>query len=180
MSNEYDLILKAQRGDGRALNDLVTAYMPLVLAIARTFHVNGEELKDMVQVGSIGLMNAARTFKVDGDANFKTYASHCIRNIMCDELKRHKNDVHADQLDEMTEADTGEPETMVIEKESWRRVYDLIYSSIKQNERDVLELYLSGMSYDEIANKLGVSKKKVDNTLFNLRKKIQNILRNNI
>ena len=42
-------------------------------------------------------------------------------------------------------------------------------------ENEVLLMFADGSSYDEIANELGVSKKKVDNTLYRLRKKLKSI-----
>ena len=41
---------------------------------------------------------------------------------------------------------------------------------------NVLKLYLSAMSYQEISDKLGIEKKKVDNTIYSFRKKIKKLI----
>ena len=62
------------------------------------------------------------------------------------------------------------------EKETERLLTDAISSVLNEREMNVLKLYLSAMSYQEISDKLGIEKKKVDNTIYSFRKKIKKLI----
>lgn len=70
---------------------LVGSYLPLVrhvvarIAAGLPAHVDTEEL---FQVGSVGLMNASRSFDTERGVTFKTYAFALIRGAVMDELRR--------------------------------------------------------------------------------------------
>ena len=79
MSDENEMIIKAQSGDGEAESELLIKYSPLVKIIVRSYFVIGVNDDDLIQAGMIGLMKAVRKFDVNnGSASFKTYASACI------------------------------------------------------------------------------------------------------
>ena len=68
------LLMKIKNGDGDALEELVTANMGLVRKIAVRFLSSGTELDDLVQIGVIGMIKAARSFDFSFDTVFSTYA----------------------------------------------------------------------------------------------------------
>lgn len=171
-------IKKAQEGDLAAENDLLTEYAPLVKSIARSFYVIGIDSDDLVQTGMIGLMRAVRTFKADGNASFKTYASHCIRNNIVDAIRKQKtapvSDVDLEDI--FLPSDENEPSRLYIEDETTRLLSEAISSVLSEREMNVLKLYLNAMSYQEISERLGIEKKQVDNTIYSFKKKIKKIL----
>lgn len=65
--------------DRRALDRIVRAHLRLVIAIAARFRNYGLPMSDLIQEGSIGLMQAAERFDLDRDVRFSTYASWWIR-----------------------------------------------------------------------------------------------------
>lgn len=69
-----DLIDLAQSGDTVALEKLITQNMGLVKNIARRFVGRGTEYEDLVQIGSIGMIKAARSFDRSFGTVFSTYA----------------------------------------------------------------------------------------------------------
>ncbi len=69
-----DLIDLAQSGDTAALEKLITQNMGLVKNIARRFVGRGTEYEDLVQIGSIGMIKAARSFDRSFGTVFSTYA----------------------------------------------------------------------------------------------------------
>ncbi len=176
MQDEVQLILKAQAGDAQAMNDVLISFAPLVKSISRAFHIIGADREDLSQIGMIGLMNAVRTYRTDGAAKFKTYATKCVRNIMLDAVRKQKSAVQTVNLDESAEDVSSEPEKLYLDSEAQSILNDTIAAALNDTEKEVLALYLDAMSYAEISKKLGMTKKKVDNTIYSLRKKIKKIL----
>lgn len=68
------LLIKIKNGDGGALDELVSANMGLVRKIAQRFSALGVETEDLIQIGSIGMIKAARSFDFSFDTVFSTYA----------------------------------------------------------------------------------------------------------
>ena len=67
-------IRRVQAGDRRAEEALLRENMPLVAAIARRYQNCGLNQEDMMQLGSIGLLQALRRFDPDRGLCFSTYA----------------------------------------------------------------------------------------------------------
>jgi RNA polymerase sigma-32 factor len=88
--HEHDL---AQRWrdlrDERALHELITAYLRLVVAMASRFRHYGLPMSDLVQEGNVGLMQAAMRFEPDRQVRFSTYASWWVRSAMQDFVLRN-------------------------------------------------------------------------------------------
>ena len=61
--------------DERALHELTTAYMRLVVAMASRFRHYGLPMSDLVQEGNVGLMQAAERFEPEREVRFSTYAT---------------------------------------------------------------------------------------------------------
>ncbi len=64
--------------DRRLYHELVVHYMPLAHKIARRYVRAGVALEDLIQIGTIGLMNAVNTFDPERGVKFETYAFHHI------------------------------------------------------------------------------------------------------
>lgn len=76
-------------GDERALHELITAYLRLVVAMASRFRHYGLPMSDLVQEGNVGLMQAAARFEPDREVRFSTYASWWIRSAIQDFVLRN-------------------------------------------------------------------------------------------
>ena len=75
--------------DARALHELTTAYMRLVVAIASRFRHYGLPLGDLIQEGNVGLMQAAARFEPEREVRFSTYATWWIRSCIQDYVLRN-------------------------------------------------------------------------------------------
>jgi RNA polymerase sigma-B factor len=75
-------------GDLAARDQLIERYMSLVRSLARRYAYRGEQLDDLVQIGSIGLIKAIDRFDVDRGVELTTYATPNIIG----EIKRHFRD----------------------------------------------------------------------------------------
>jgi RNA polymerase sigma-32 factor len=88
--HELDLARRwREKGDQRALHELCTAYMRLVVAIAARFRTYGLPMSDLVQEGNVGLMLAASRFEPERELRFSTYATWWIRSCVQDYILRN-------------------------------------------------------------------------------------------
>ena len=72
--DNLSLIAKAQSGDRAAMDQLISQNMGLVKNIARRFIGRNTEYEDLVQIGTIGMLKAARSFDAGFGTVFSTYA----------------------------------------------------------------------------------------------------------
>jgi RNA polymerase sigma-32 factor len=77
------------QNDERALHELTTAYMRLVISMASKFRHYGLPLADLVQEGNVGLMQAAARFEPAREVRFSTYAAWWIRSSIQDYVLRN-------------------------------------------------------------------------------------------
>lgn len=83
-----ELLLRVREGDPEAEAKLVEENMGLVRKVARRFLDRGTELEDLVQIGTIGMIKAIRSFSLDRGTAFSTYAVPLIVG----EIRRHLRD----------------------------------------------------------------------------------------
>jgi RNA polymerase sigma-B factor len=77
-----------EQGDLQAREQLIEQYMSLVRSLARRYSYRGEQLDDLVQIGSIGLIKAIDRFDLSRSVELTTYATPNIIG----EIKRHFRD----------------------------------------------------------------------------------------
>lgn len=82
------LLERVAAGDTAAESELMEENMGLVRHIARRFLDRGTEFEDLVQIGSIGMLKAIRSFSLDRGTAFSTYAVPLIVG----EIRRHLRD----------------------------------------------------------------------------------------
>jgi RNA polymerase sigma-32 factor len=88
--HELDLARRwRENDDERALHELTTAYMRLVISMASKFRHYGLPLADLVSEGNVGLMQAAARFEPSREVRFSTYASWWIRSSIQDFVLRN-------------------------------------------------------------------------------------------
>jgi RNA polymerase sigma-32 factor len=130
-------------GDEKALHELTTAYMRLVIAMAARFRNYGLPMSDLVQEGNIGLMQAAARFEPEREVRFSTYAAWWIRSSIQDYILRNWSIVR-----------TGTTAAQKALFFNLRRLRALI--------RDTGDGTMSPENRALVATKLGVSEPEVD------------------
>jgi RNA polymerase primary sigma factor len=85
-ADEMRLARRIERGDLAAKDELVTANLRLVYAVAQRYRDRGVPLEDLVQEGAIGLVRAAEKFDHRRGLRFSTYAAWWIRRSIMDAL----------------------------------------------------------------------------------------------
>ena len=184
-----ELARKAAAGDAEAEETLVSEYSRLVRACARPYFLAGGDSEDLIQEGMLGLLSAVRTFDPAKGLRFPSYAEFCVRRRIYSAIRTasgHKHtplnsyiSLESPQLDESNTHSAyflRDPEDFVIARESAVEVERLLFGALSRFESGVLELYLEGMSYKEMAACLGKSDKSVDNAVQRIRKKLSQIL----
>ena len=89
-SHELELARRwRDKGDEKALHELVRSYTRLVISAASRFRHYGLPMGDLIQEGNIGLMQAANRFEPEREIRFSTYATWWIRSAMQDYILRN-------------------------------------------------------------------------------------------
>jgi RNA polymerase sigma factor (sigma-70 family) len=83
-----DLVLRAQQGDERAAEQVLTLFRPLAQSVAGRFFVPSYEPEDVCQIALMGLWRAVLCFDPQRKAGFAAFARVCIRRQILSELKR--------------------------------------------------------------------------------------------
>lgn len=186
-----------QAGDNTALNYMMNKYNDLVNMKASKFFMAGAERDDIIQEGLIGLYKATKSFNVEKQNSFKTFANLCIERQLITALKtsnRQKNiplnsafslnqsayDENEDvEVVEVLDTKTAEdPLDTITKKEYYSSIENRIDESLSDFERQVLHYYKQGKSYALIAEKLGAKVKSVDTAIQRIRKKANKIKEN--
>lgn len=188
--SDNEIIRLISDKDDEAMEYMMKKYGALVKKEIRTVYLIGAETEDLAQEGMIGLFKAIRDFEPDKGASFSTFATLCVRRqiktaISTSNRKKHsplnsyisiyaEQDEYGSVLAEDLEAGNSDsnPEDMVIAREQKSVLDNRIKSELSSLERKVLQLYLEGLPYSDIALKLGKTEKAVDNALQRIRAKL--------
>ena len=175
MENYTDnqLVSFIQKGNSDAFVELTARYLSFIRAKAHPFRSSVLEADDLCQEGLLGLFSAARSYNPNKDASFKTYAGICIQNRIVAAYRAcaRKKNIPLGQLVSLNDEEASE--TLLIDRENLEMVHQRIRQSLSKLEQQVLFLYLSGQSYSEIAAKLAIPAKSVDNAIQRVRRKLQ-------
>lgn len=176
--SDEQLAVMAKNNDRQAALSLISKYICTIEARAGSFV--GGVYDDLIQEGLMGLMKAVQTFDAEKEVKFATYAITCIRNRMISAFNKDKASLEeiSGEDDEASGHDPADiPENIVLEKERMNEIFNKIYSALSELEWRVFQFYLSGLAYNQIALKLGVSVKTVNNAMQRVRRKLKAVLR---
>lgn len=165
---------------------LMVKYKPLVLSKTRMLFLTGGERDDLIQEGMVGLFKAVRDFNPEANTSFATFAGLCVeRNIYqaIEKSQRLKNRPlnEAMSMSEMEEQAARkdmhlDPEDIMIGKERAGLLRKKISESLSKMENQVLDMFLEGKDYREIAEVTGRTPKSIDNALQRIRHKVKSLL----
>lgn len=175
---DNDLVAYINGGEYKYLQILINRYMPYIINAASRYKAGGFDTEDFIQEGILAIFSAVKTFDSE-KASFKTFVTLCINRAMSSALSRvvgaskHIPEDLITPIDGIDLPDTANPESIIIEKESYNALENTIKSELSDFEYQVLCEFLLGKSYADIAATLGVSVKSVDNALKRIRSKIR-------
>ena len=175
-----------------ALECLIDRYKDIVSMKASKFFMVGSEKEDILQEGYIGLYKAIKSYDVEKQNSFKTFATICIERQLITAVKNSNRQKHIplnssvslnatvyddensdttilEVLD--TNKTSEDPLEIITKKEYFNSVEKNIEETLSKFERKVLELYKNGYSYALIAERLDTKVKSVDTAIQRIRKK---------
>ena len=192
MSDE-ELIKLAKNEDKLALESLIERYKETVNMKVSKYYINGAEKEDLIQEGLIGLFKAVKSYSDEKDNSFKSFANMCIERQLITAIKGSNRQKHLPLNSYVSlnnsnyENDEGEIENPLIDildlntiedpldtitkNEYIENVEKTINKSLSSFEKQVLNKYIEGQSYVQIAESLNSPVKSIDNAIQRIRKK---------
>lgn len=192
MGKDYDtctdeeLIARLRAGEREITDYLIDKYKSLVRTRARALYLVGGDHEDLIQEGMLGLFKAVRDYKLGKEASFATFAGLCIDRQMYSAVASSQRQKHQPlnsfvslsepvSEQELRLVDEETPEEIMISRENVIGMHERIKERLSKFEYQVLELYLKGYDYTQIAEKLGKQPKAIDNALQRIRSKVREV-----
>lgn len=193
--SEDRLIELVQSGDNEAGSELSLRYRPLIKKCTRPYFLVGGDEEDLIQEGMMGLINSMHTYSDERQCSFRSYAEVCIKRRILSAIKAANRFKHMPlnsrlSLEEIYSDDEDSssiiaddrynlsPEQLIIREEELNSFRTLCESRLSALEKKVLNLYLEGLSYDEIAKGAEKPVKSVDAALQRIKKKLAEAVQN--
>lgn len=197
--SDEELIVRLRDGESNITDFIMDKYKNLVRSKAKTMYILGADTEDLIQEGMIGLFKAIRDYDIGRDASFFTFAELCVSRQMYTAVQASRREKHVPlntyislySVNASGEREEGEetplinaiasrnginPEEMLIDKENVENLERKIEQELSGLEKEVLDLYLVGMSYSQIARILGRDEKSTDNALQRIKMKVKKII----
>lgn len=189
--SDEELVSLYSQGNMDAQETILKRYKNFVRSKARTYFLVGGDNEDIVQEGMIGLYKAVRDFDSGRHSSFKTFADLCITRQIITAIKTatrnkhfplnyyislnkpvYENENERTLIDIISKETVCDPEEIIMLNERVDEITRQITSQLSAFEKNVLSLYLDGMSYSEISVTLGKHPKSIDNALQRIKKKL--------
>ena len=182
-------------GDINAQEYLINKYKDLVNMKVSKYCIIGADKEDIIQEGMIGLFKAVKNYDGTKQNSFKTFANLCVERQLITAIKTSNRQKHmplnsylslnlaayegedsTSLIDVLNNSSVEDPLETITKKEYYKLLETTIDKSLSQFEKQVLNKYIQGESYVNIASQLGAQVKSVDNAIQRIRKKaIKNI-----
>ncbi len=191
-AEEQSALEALEQGDENAKQRLVEHNLRLVVYIARRFENTGINLEDLISIGTIGLIKAIGTYRLDKKIKLATYASRCIENEILMYIRKTSNQKTEVSLDEPINMDCdgnelllsdilGTEEDMILrplEDDVDKAVLRKALKELPEREREIIFLRfgLEGrkeLTQKEVAQRMGISQSYISR----LEKKIMQRLK---
>ena len=183
---DEELIVRLREGEVPVTDYIMEKYKNLVRNKAASMYILGADREDLIQEGMIGLFKAVRDYDSGRDAGFYTFADLCVSRQMYAAIQaagRKKHIPLNSYISLSAESKEGEeeeqqkwPEQLVIDRENLENLEKKIEDELSSFEKEVLDLYITGMTYVQIAHVLGKDEKSTDNALQRIKSKIKRII----
>lgn len=174
--DEEKYLLASKSGDLDARNTLITHNLRLVVYIAKKFESTKINIEDLISIGSMGLIKAVQTFKMEKNIKLATYASRCIENEILMHLRKTQKSRQDVSLDEVLNIDSEGNEMVLADilcsnddqaldemtkAEDERKLF-LAIDALNKKEKEIISMRygLFGkeeMTQKEVADLMGIS-----------------------
>ncbi len=196
-SEEKEYLERCKEGDQEARDVLIVRNLRLVAHVVKKYQAGEHDMDDLISVGTIGLIKAINTFKMDKGSRLGTYAAKCIENEILMLFRSNKKfsrevslyepigvdkDGESVNLVDVIEMENREVLEDMILSQDIAELYEAVAGCLKEQERHVVEMRygLYGKkprTQREIADELGISRSYVSRiekkALSRLRQKLE-------
>lgn len=186
---DEELIEQLRLGDTKIMDFILDKYKPLVRKKANAMYLIGGDTDDLIQEGMIGLFKAIRDFSKEKESSFYHFAELCISRQIYTAVEASNRKKHAPlntyislysgtNEDGVVLADSlmagleENPEQMMIDQENMALFWEQLKECLSKLEREVLDYYLAGLNYQQIAEQMEKSPKSIDNALHRIKEKL--------
>ena len=182
--------------DARAV--LIEHNLRLVVYIAKKFENAGVNVEDLISIGTIGLIKAVNTFKIDKNIKLATYASRCIENEILMYLRRDVKRKSEVSLDEPLNVDWDGNELLLsdilgtendvvstrLEEEVNRKLLYHALTKLSDREKQIMDMRFGlktgrEMTQKEVADAMGISQSYISRLekkiIERLQREVQNL-----
>ena len=162
---ERDYFARARDGDEAARDKLIEHNLRLVAHIVRKYYGSSRNSEDLVSIGTIGLIKAIDSFRVDNGARFATYAARCIQNEILMHFRAQKKLGCEVSINETIDTDRdGNPLTYIDIIATEDTIADDLDRRIRERQIIVMRYGLGSappQTQREVAGTLGISRSYV-------------------
>ncbi len=173
---EEQCLIESKEGNIESRNKLITHNLRLVVYIAKKFESTKINIEDLISIGSMGLIKAVQTFKMEKNIKLATYASRCIENEILMHLRKTQKSRQDVSLDEVLNVDSEGNEMVLADilcstddqaldemtkAEDERKLFEAI-ASLNKKEKEIISMRyglfgLEEMTQKEVADYMGIS-----------------------
>ena len=174
--SDEEIVALINCGEYQYLPEIINRYMPLIVSTVKA-HLPSQNVDDAVQEATISFYSAVKDYNSQ-KSSFKTFASLCIKRAVISFVRKNgaQKNIPDEMLSSLEGADISDnltPEEIIIGKEDYESLTQSIKLELSKMEFEVLQMFLAGMSYTDIAESLNTNEKAVDNALSRIRKKLK-------
>ena len=193
--SDEEIVVEAKEKSSRAQEYLISRYENFVKLKSKSYFLIGADKEDIYQEGMIGLYKAIRDFNPEKLTSFRAFAELCITRQIITAIKTATRQKHiplntyislnkpiyeeeSDRtlIDVLSELKITDPEELIIGKEQVEHMEGKMDKVLSDLEKEVLQSYLDGKSYQEIASDLDRQAKSIDNALQRVKRKLEKCL----
>ncbi len=191
LMKDEDIVELVRSGDILALDYLLNKYRNFVKAKSATYFLVGGDRDDIVQEGMIGLFKAIRDYDRHRLTSFVSFVELCIKRQIITAIKTATRKKHiplnsyislnkplyeeeADRvlMDIVEGTKNLDPMEIFIIEEEIKKMESRMNKMLSDLELEVMQEYLQGKSYEEIALEINRDTKCIDNAIQRVKKKL--------
>ena len=140
-AGERECLKRLKAGDEESKNILIERNLRLVAHVIKKYESTGEDVEDLISIGTIGLIKAINTFDESRGTRLATYAARCIENEVLMHLRNLKK----------TRAEVSLYDPIGFDKEGNEiSLLDVLFA-----DNDILETVDAKMQEEKIVQKMG-------------------------
>lgn len=195
--DEEKYVLMSMDNNQDARNKLIEHNLRLVVFLSKKYDNTGTDLEDLVSIGTIGLIKAVNTYRLDKNIKLATYASRCIDNEILMYLRKTKRKKGEVSFEDSLSYDSDGNElhledvlgtekdivTKGLDEELDRSIMLEEIEKLSQRDKEIIELRYGlnnkkEMTQKDVANLLGISQSYISRIEKKVIKRLKSIIKN--